>query len=148
MPDTQPANQNSPRTVIERLFVALQARDLETISQCFSPDYHGSDTGTLAPLECREDVLKMFGLYLLAFPDFQFELLEVITEGHRVVAVWTAQGTHQGPLLNIPAMHKPSKLEGTWIATVQAGVLTEGALRWDMAKLLRDLGLLPLLPSS
>ena len=43
--------------------------------------------------------------FLAAFPDAVYKIEDLIAEGDRVVARWTAKGTHTGPFQGIPAEH-------------------------------------------
>ena len=42
-------------------------------------------------------------LHLAAFPDLRITTDDIIAEGDKVVARWTATGTHLGELMGIPA---------------------------------------------
>lgn len=44
----------------------------------------------------------MFEGYYMAFPDLQLTPTEIISDGDRVALFWTAQGTHQGSIMQIP----------------------------------------------
>jgi steroid delta-isomerase-like uncharacterized protein len=47
-----------------------------------------------------------FTEFLLAFPDWRQDIVELIGEGDRVVAHCTCSGTHQGPFVGQPASGK------------------------------------------
>ncbi|BCX05256.1 MAG: hypothetical protein KatS3mg053_3194 [Candidatus Roseilinea sp.] len=58
---------------------------------------------------------------ILGFPDLHFELHETIAQGNRVVMVWTARGTHQGRVMNIPPTGARVEVKGISVITVEAG---------------------------
>lgn len=51
------------------------------------------------------------GAFLTAFPDLQIDIDDLMVQGEKVAARWTARGTHQGPLRGIPA----SGNEVSWV---------------------------------
>jgi predicted ester cyclase len=68
---------------------------------------------------------------------------EMVVQGNRVAVVWKARGTHQGTLMNIPATGRPVAVRGVTLLTVAEGKVSRALYLWDVAGLLRDLGLLP-----
>ncbi|NWG19150.1 MAG: ester cyclase [Chloroflexi bacterium] len=61
----------------------------------------------------------------------------------RVVQVWRAHATHRGPLLNIPASGRSIQVRGASLLTFRDGQLWRALYIWDVAGLLRAIGLLP-----
>jgi predicted ester cyclase len=45
-------------------------------------------------------------MYVAAIPDLRVTIDEMVAEGDRVAARWTAEGTHQGELLGVPPTGK------------------------------------------
>ncbi|WP_343424817.1 ester cyclase [Candidatus Amarolinea dominans] len=56
---------------------------------------------------------------------------------------WTARGTHLGTLMNIPASGRHVTVRGVSTFTLQEGQITKADFIWDVAGLLRAIGLLP-----
>jgi steroid delta-isomerase-like uncharacterized protein len=109
----------------------------------YAPDYEGIDVGEAAPQRGPEGVRRMMAHYWGAFPDLQFSQNEIILQEGQAALFWTARGTHQGRLLNIPPTGHPVVVEGVSLLTVQDNKITRGYYIWDMAGLLRNIGLLP-----
>jgi predicted ester cyclase len=70
-------------------------------------------------------------------------LEEAITDNNRVVQVWTASGTHLGLLMNIPPTGRQVRIHGVSVMTLANGKVQRGFYIWDVAGLLRSIGLLP-----
>ena len=81
--------------------------------------------------------------YLAAFPDLHFTVEDTVIQGERVVQVWRAHATHRGPLMNIPGTGRRIAVRGASLLTFREGKLYRAAYIWDVAGLLRAIGLLP-----
>jgi steroid delta-isomerase-like uncharacterized protein len=81
--------------------------------------------------------------YFAALPDVRFTLEDVISEGDRMCLIWTARGTHLGALMNIPPSGRAITVRGVSIFRLQDGQITQAEYIWDVAGLLRHIGLLP-----
>lgn len=78
-----------------------------------------------------------------AFPDIKFTIDEQIALGDKVVERWTAQGTHQGQLQNIPPTGKQMKITGIEITRIVDGKIVE---RWgspDFLTMMQQIGIIP-----
>ena len=47
-------------------------------------------------------VRQFLSIYHKSFPDMQFTIEDVITEGDEVVVRWMVRGTHRGEFMGIP----------------------------------------------
>ena len=129
--------------LITELTEAWNAHDLERVIACYAHDYMGEDVSQPVPLRGREALRANFERYLAAFPDLRFTNEQVIAQGNRVAVLWTARGTHAGSIMRIPATHKPVEVRGTSLLTVRDNKVQYGVHIWDLAALLREIGLLP-----
>lgn len=75
-----------------------------------------------------------------AFPDFHNEIDDLIAEGHKVVALLTYTGTHQGTLFHIAPTGKPIRYTGMAIFHLEAGQVVRGWVLGDTLGLLQQLG--------
>ena len=90
----------------------------------------------------------MLEKYWQAFPDLEFTLTDVLVDEARLAIVWMAEGTHQGTIMNIPPTGHRVEVRGVSILDVEDGLIVRGQYIWDMAGMLRHMGLLPELSSS
>jgi steroid delta-isomerase-like uncharacterized protein len=85
----------------------------------------------------------MLETYWQAFPDLQFRVTDRIVKDSRVVVIWVAVGTHQGTIMNIPATGHKVQVRGVSIIDVENDQIVRGQYIWDLAGMLRHMGLLP-----
>ncbi|MEB3022994.1 MULTISPECIES: ester cyclase [Mycolicibacter] len=72
----------------------------------------------------------------LAFPDMIFTVEDMIVEGDQLVARYTARGTHEGPLLDIPGTGVQVELTGIDIMRFKDGLITDWWHNEDMQGLM------------
>jgi steroid delta-isomerase-like uncharacterized protein len=112
------------------------------VSELFTPNVtlHTPD-GVLTGLEGAAFLLQA---YATAFPDFHMTIDDIMADGNQVVVRWTFAGTHQGPLLNMPATGRRFNVPGgIGIFRLSGGRVEEGFFAWDKFALLQQLGILP-----
>jgi steroid delta-isomerase-like uncharacterized protein len=78
-----------------------------------------------------------------AFPDIQYTLNDLLAEGDRVVARFTARGTQTGAFQGIPATGKAVTMSAIAIYRVAGGKVVEQWLEYDMLGVLQQLGVVP-----
>lgn len=129
--------------LISQLVEAWNSHDPERVGAWYTEDCHGLDVAVARPQIGRAGVEQMFAAYYHAFPDLEITLDEMIIEGDRVALFWTARGTHQGAILNIPASGRRVTAKGVNRLVWRDGKVCETLTIWDVAGMLRGLGLLP-----
>jgi steroid delta-isomerase-like uncharacterized protein len=122
---------------------AWNSHDPESVLRLYSPDYVGDDVGHASLLHGQEGLRALLKTYWKAFPDLRFVCKDCIIQDSRLVTVWVAQGTHQGTILNIPPTGHRVEVKGMSIIDVKDGLIIRGQSIWDMAGMLRHMGLLP-----
>src|SRR3712207_4735887 len=79
-----------------------------------------------------------------AFPDYHTTNEDLIAEGDKVVARWTARGTHQGKFIGVEGEVPPTgdqvTVSGTTTYKVANGKLVEQWAHWDHLGMLQQLG--------
>jgi predicted ester cyclase len=66
-----------------------------------------------------------------AFPDIHWVVLEMISEGDKVVTRFTWSGTHRNTFLGIPATDKPVEVKGLVIDRLEAGKMADSRILMD-----------------
>ena len=79
-----------------------------------------------------------------AFPDLHTTIEDLIAEGDRVVARFTATGTHTGPYKGIPPTGKHGKITGIDIERIVDGKSVECWTNTDDLGMLQQLGVVPM----
>jgi len=122
---------------------ALNAGDVDNVVSAFASDYEGLDVGAAQPQRGRDALREAMLGYLRGFPDLRLTIEQIIIQDNCVALTWTARGTHRGSLLNIPATGRRVVVSGSSMLVVENGQIQRGRHIWDMAGLLRAIGLLP-----
>jgi steroid delta-isomerase-like uncharacterized protein len=130
-------------TYADTINQAWNSHDMESVLRFYAPEYVGSDVGQLTPQRGHQGLSEMLQTYWRAFPDLQFLVTDKIIEASRVALVWVAEGTHQGPIMNIPPTGHKVQVRGMSVIKVENGLIVSGQYIWDMAGMLRHMGLLP-----
>jgi predicted ester cyclase len=79
-----------------------------------------------------------------AFPDFEMELVDLIAEGDKVVALFKCSGTHRGEWLGVPATGRRFVgVEEVYIFDVRDGKLVSARGVEDNLSRLLQLGIAP-----
>ena len=122
---------------------AWNSHDTESVLNFYSPDYIGIDVGQPALQRGHKGLRAMLQTYWKGFPDLQLMVKERVVEDSRVAIVWVAEGTHQGPIMNIPPTGHKVQVRGMSVIHVENGLVVRGQHIWDLAGMLRHIGLLP-----
>lgn len=118
----------------------------DKIIQLYSADYEGEDMSGSKKRYGIDGVRNWLKSVLHAFPNIHYTLVDYVENGDRIVMHWIAEGIHHGSFLKIPASGKPVIINGVSFLTIENGKIKEGKLFWDMAAVLRQIGLLPQMP--
>jgi predicted ester cyclase len=78
-----------------------------------------------------------------ALPDLHFTLDDLIVEGDKAVARYTATGTHKGVYRGIPPTNKKVTVWGIVIDRFVGGKFVESWSRMDTLSLMQQLGAVP-----
>ncbi len=132
-------------TFAEYVNEAWNSHDIEEVLDFYSPEYIGEDVGQAFLLRGHEGIRAMLENYWQAFPDLEFTVTDTVVQDSRVAIVWIAEGTHQGTILNIPPTGHRVAVRGVSIIDVEDGLVVRGQYIWDLAGMLRHMGLLPAL---
>jgi steroid delta-isomerase-like uncharacterized protein len=130
-------------TYAEIINDAWNSHDIERVLSFYSPDYVGDDVGQASLLQGHKGLRALLDVYWKAFPDLRFVCKDCIVQDSRLVAVWVAEGTHQGTIMNIPPTGHRVEVKGMSIIDVKDGLIVRGQSIWDLAGMLRHMGLLP-----
>jgi steroid delta-isomerase-like uncharacterized protein len=122
---------------------AWNSHDIEKVLSFYAPECISDDVGQAALLHGREDLRVLLTAYWKAFPDLQFSVMDIIVEDKRLAIAWVAQGTHQGTIMNIPPTGHRVQVRGMSMLHVKDGLVVHAQYIWDIAGMLRHMGLLP-----
>lgn len=130
-------------TYADTINQAWNSHDIEKVLNFYSSDYIADDVGLASLLRGHAGLREMLQTYWRAFPDLEIAVTDMVIEGSRVVSAWVAAGTHEGTIMNIPPTGHRVQVRGVSIIDVENGLIVRGQYIWDLAGMLRQMGLLP-----
>ncbi|MFP5311661.1 MAG: nuclear transport factor 2 family protein [Actinomycetes bacterium] len=135
------------RDAMDRLMTAMDAKDRETLADCFTADavIRTPDQGDLRG---RDVIADYFFHFWKAMPDVRYEKSATHEAGDVAIVEGFVVGTNTGQLSlptggTLQATGKQVRVRSCDVATVQAGRITEHHAYFDRMELLGQLGLLP-----
>lgn len=131
------------REMLNELITSWNTRDVERMVLYYADNYEGTDIGLARTFHGIAGMRQMTNFYYSAFPDLSFTLMQTIAQVDCAALVWVACGTHQGRIMNIPATGRSVKINGITTLDIQNGLIIRSSVLWDVAGLLRNIGLLP-----
>lgn len=129
--------------LIERLLTLWNSRNYHTARELYADDYCGVDMTDLTRVSGPAGVSRDLERICRAFPDLHFSNEQTIVDNDRVAVYWSARGTHQGTIMNIPPTGRTVNVNGVTMLRLANGKVAQAVHLWDMAALLREIGLLP-----
>ena len=131
------------QAVVRQVVAAWNSHDPVHVAAHYTEDCRVMDVAIAQPPVGREGVQRMFEAYYHAFPDLAITPDTIITEGNRAAIFWTAHATLQGPILSIPPSGRTVTARGVNYLVLRDSKVCETLTIWDVAGMLRGLGLLP-----
>src|SRR5438477_1519545 len=119
------------------------SHDLPAILSLFPDDVIYEDE-TMGVVNRSKGELKAFAEdFFKIFPDVTFELKAHFAAANLGGAEWVMRGTQRGDMPGIPATGKHVEVRGASVLEFVNGKIKRCSDYWDMATLLRQLGVLP-----
>lgn len=140
---TSQTHVDQHRQITERVFSeVLDDHDLEAIPEFYADDcvFYGM-TGPEAI--DRDEYASFLSMHFEAFPDLSFEIDEIVVTDDVAAVRWTATGTHEGDLMDIPATGKTATVTGMSFIHFEDGTAVEVYNSQDMLGLLQQLDAIP-----
>ena len=114
----------------------LTGKNLAVIDELYAPVIA---LGSGASIE-REQFKAVAGMMHAAFPDVVVTVQDQIAEGDKVVTRWTAQATHQGDFMGVPATGRRGVAKAIHIHQIVDGRIAVLWEEFDMFGLMQQLG--------
>jgi steroid delta-isomerase-like uncharacterized protein len=97
----------------------------------------------MPPLRGPEGYLALLGMLRGGFPDVQWTLEDVVSEGDKVAARFTMRGTHTGPFMGVPPSGRAFSVTSMGIYRLSDGQIVEEHGLPDMLGILQQIGAIP-----
>ena len=130
-------------TIGQQIIDAWNSRADEVILPYYTTDYVVEDITAGRIREGWPGLKQWTSSVFTAFPNLTYKLVEEVEQDGKLVLHWLAKGNHQGPLMKIPATGKNVFIHGMSILHFENGKVKQGQVMWDLAGVLRQIGLLP-----
>lgn len=129
------------KTIARRFLDELWNRgNFIAVDQLLASDYDGhSSTVIQGPDGAKTFVSRL----RVAFPDFQFKIVDQVSEGDKVATRWIISGTHQGEFQGMPPSGKRIEMTGITIFRIACGKLIEGWTNEDTLGMLQQIRAVP-----
>jgi len=134
----------STESVARAYFAAVAARDVEAMAACWKPGTRDVIHG-VADMRVPEDLRTWFGNLFASFPDFSFEVLDVIAAGEKAAVHWHATGSFDGGARFEGLIPNGNRVDvqGCDVLTVRDGKVVHNDAYMNGAEMARQLGALP-----
>lgn len=92
-------------------------------------------------LKGREALAGLLQGYRAAFPDMQVTVNDMVVAEDRVTMTFKLTGTHQGPLMDVPATGKTIDIHGMILTRFEGGMMVDEFEILDQLSMFQQLGL-------
>jgi steroid delta-isomerase-like uncharacterized protein len=133
------------RELFRRIFEDIwNNKNLNAVDELIATNNVHRDPGIKEKVVTGTAAYKEFArLRFTAIPDLHFTLEEIIVDGQAAAGRWTATGTQQGDLPELPRTGRRFSVTGMSIARAQNGKFVETWSNWDTLGMLQQLGAIP-----
>jgi steroid delta-isomerase-like uncharacterized protein len=137
-------SERSAAEVARDYFGSIRAGDTTPQERAYAEDATITILGVLENASKRELIAYFSELYG-AFPDFRFEVLDIVAEGDRAAAHWRVTGTFAGPgtFNGLQPIGARIDVRGVDLITVRDGQIVRNDAYTDNATIAQQLGLMP-----
>jgi predicted ester cyclase len=142
--ETKSARKKGAKTVVREYFDALADQDLDRAASLWklgAPDrIHG-----VAEMIAPDGIKAYFSEIFAAFPDWRFEVVDLVGAGDLAAARWRINATFTGPgrFQGIAPNGKTITLEGCDMFRVEDELIVENNAYTNSMQIAQQLGLLP-----
>ena len=137
----------APNTTLVRRFFeeVFNGLNQDTADAIIDRDFMAHHPAFPGGIKGPAGILQMMRMFRGAFPDLTYTVDDLVAEGDKVAARWTATGTHRGDFMGVPAKDPPAtvKVVGIDLFRIDNGRLAEAWASSDMLGLMRQIGAVP-----
>jgi steroid delta-isomerase-like uncharacterized protein len=130
--------------VAQAYFEAVAAQDLDAMTDFWEPGGTGEIHG-LVELTAPHSYRAWFANLFAAFPDFRFEILDLVAGDEKAAVRWRASGTFDGnaQFEGIDPTGATIEITGCDVVTIRAGKIQRNEAYMNGAQMAQQLGALP-----
>jgi steroid delta-isomerase-like uncharacterized protein len=129
--------------VMKRFVEFINTADEQLARQVIAPDAEFDAPTHGEPLRGPDGYLALLAMLRTGFPDIHWALEETITEGDRVAARFTMQGTHRGDFFGTPPTGKTISVRALNFYQIADGQIVREQGQPDLLGILQQIGAAP-----
>lgn len=129
-----------PTDFMGRFLQASIARETADFMEFMAPDFVAHVPG--GPKN-REGFVQHMRFFNMAFSDMQFSILDLITDGEKVVVRTLWRGTQSGDFMGLPPTGKQVEIEAYIVERLKDGKSVEHWSLFDQFAMMQQLGVIP-----
>lgn len=131
------------KQVMNRFTQFINTASEKLAEELISPDAVFHVPGRAEPVRGPAGYLEIIGMMRGGFPDIQWTLEEMVTEGDMVAARFTMRGTHRGTFFGVPPTSKAIQVQAMNFYRLSGGKFVEERGQPDLLSLLQQIGAAP-----
>jgi predicted ester cyclase len=138
------AESTDTAAVARSYFEAIGRQDLDAMEAHYAPGGGGPIHG-LVELRVGGNYREWFANLFRAFPDWKFEILDIVAEGERAAVEWHATGTFSGDAKfeGMEPNGASIDVQGCDLVTIRDGRIVDNQAYTSGTEIARQLGALP-----
>jgi len=125
---------------MRRFLEASIAKDSTAFMDLMAPDFIAH---VLGGPKNREGFVQHMNVFNVAFSDMQITVLDILSDGEKVVARTTWRGTHDGDFMGMPPTGKQIEIEAFIVERLKDSKSVEHWSLFDQFTMMQQLGLIP-----
>lgn len=133
-------------SLVREIYAAYNDREFDRAAGLVTSDFTFTMVPTGQTHNGPEGMRQFLQIWATGFPESSVEITNVIVGEDGASVEYTGRGVHSGPLQTpageIPATGKSAQLRFCDVFRIRDGKLSEGRTYFDMATMMRQLGLL------
>lgn len=143
-PQTKKARRKGAKTIAKEYFEAVGNRDVDAMMSMWEPGGKGCIYG-MVDLEVPDTYSAWFRNLFRAFPDFRFEVLDIVASGDQAAVRWRATGTFNGPARfeGLNPTGARVDVEGIDMLTIRDGKIRQNLAYTNGTEMGRQMGAMP-----
>ncbi len=134
--------QDSKR-FMQRFVEFINTASEQLAEELIAPDAVFHVPGRAEPMRGPAGYLAIIGMMRGGFPDIQWTLEQLITEGDMLAARFTMRGTHKGDFFGIPPSGRPIQVQAMNFYRIAGGTIVEERGQPDLLGLMMQIGAVP-----
>jgi len=140
---------SAAKAVVERLYKAINAHDLEAAARESAPDSVLTAPGDMT-VKGPQAIKEYNQNWITAFPDAKIETQDIFAEGDKVAVKAQFIGTHHGTLKtamgDVPATHAKVRGDFVQLFEIDRDLVKSAHIVFDQVQLMTQLGMAPAPP--